>query len=115
GEDDQVDRRSVAEARADADVVLRGLRDQDRLLLERGLSDESLADLELVRNVLALLVAVRGDQAELEVVTLAVRRLHHEERAVLRPDERRQLGADQERDRLELAFALQLAGETRHA
>ena len=57
-EDDQVDRRSFAEARADADVVVRRLRDEDRLLLESGLADEGLADLELVRDVLALLVAV---------------------------------------------------------
>jgi hypothetical protein len=43
------------------------------LLLERRLPDERLADLEPVRDVLALLVAVGGDEPELEVVALAVR------------------------------------------
>ena len=46
GEDDQIDRQSLAQAGADADIVLRRLCDQNRLLLERGLSDQGLADLE---------------------------------------------------------------------
>jgi len=83
GEDDQVDRHPLAETGADANVILRSLGDQDRLLLQGGLTDERLADLELVRDVLALLVAVGGDKPKLEVVSLSVGRLHHEERAVL--------------------------------
>ena len=95
GQHHHVDGRGLPKARGDPDVVLRRLGDQDRFHLQRGLSDERLADLEPARDVLPLLVPVRRDQAELEVVPFAARRFHHEEGAVLRADERRQLGHDQ--------------------
>ena len=110
GEDDDVRRRGLAEARGDLDVVLGRLRDQDRLLLERRLPDERLADLEAVRERLALLVAVRRDQAQLGLLVLAGV-LGDEEGAVVRADERRQLAHDQPRDGLQVALALQHPGE----
>ncbi|MDF2698109.1 MAG: hypothetical protein K0S65_6492, partial [Labilithrix sp.] len=53
-DDDDVERRRLAEPRADLDVVARHLREQDALLLERRLSDEALAQTEAIRDVLAL-------------------------------------------------------------
>ena len=55
GQHEDVVRRGLAEAGRDADVVLRRLGDQDRLLLERRLADEPLADLEAVRDRLRCL------------------------------------------------------------
>ena len=63
---EDVVRRRFAEARADADVVLGRLGEQDRRLLERGLADEPLAELEAVRDGLALLVRVARDEPQLD-------------------------------------------------
>ena len=57
---DDVQRRGLAEARVDRDVVARDVGEEDALLLLRALADEALAEPELVREVLALLVAVAG-------------------------------------------------------
>ena len=62
GQDHDVLRRRLAEAARDLDVVGRRLGDEDRLGLERRLADERLADLEAVRQRLARLVAVGGDE-----------------------------------------------------
>ena len=62
--DDDVLRRRLAEAGGDLHVVLRRLADQDRLLLERRLADERLAELVAVRHLLARLVAVARDQLQ---------------------------------------------------
>ena len=64
-EDDDARRGRLAETGRDLDVVLGRLRDHDRLPLECGLADQRLADLEAVRDRLALLVAVRRDQSQL--------------------------------------------------
>ena len=61
-------------------------------------------------TLLRSLVAVGREQPQLGLA-VARRRLDEEERAVLRADERRQLGHDQPRHRLEVALALQHAGE----
>ena len=54
----------VAEAGVDRHVVAGDVGQQDALLLLRALADEALAETELVREVLALLVAVAGLVAE---------------------------------------------------
>jgi len=108
-QDDDVLRRRVAEAGRDLDVVRGRLGQEDRLLLERRLADERLARLELVRDVLALLVAVARHELQLDLAgarTVAVPGLREEERAVLRGDRRGQLRHDQPRDGLEVALAL---------
>src|SRR5207247_10701538 len=63
-QDRDVDRRGLAEARRDRDVVLGRARDDDRLALERRLADQALARLERVGESLAALVAVARDQPE---------------------------------------------------
>ena len=110
GEDDDARRRRLAETRGDLDVVVGRLRDHDRLLLQRGLADDRLADLEAVRDRLPLLVAVGGDQAQLRLLVLAGV-LGDVEGAVLGGDERRHLAHQQPRDRLLVALALQHPGE----
>ena len=63
-EHDDVQRRRLAEARVDLDVVGRNVGQQDPLLLQGALADQSLADTEMVRDVLALLEAVPGLELE---------------------------------------------------
>ena len=109
-EDDDARRRGLAETRRDLDVVLGRLRDHDRLPLQRGLADQRLADLEAVRDRLALLVAVGRDQAQLGLLVLAGV-LGDVERAVMGGDERRHLAHQQPGDRLLVALALQHPGE----
>ena len=50
GQDDDVARRRFAEAGRDLDVVVRNVLQQNRLLLERRLSDESFAGREAIRR-----------------------------------------------------------------
>ena len=57
---DDVERRRLAETGVDPDVVAGHVGEQDPLLLQRALADEALAETEVVREVLALLVAVSG-------------------------------------------------------
>jgi hypothetical protein len=57
-QDDDVQRRGVAETRADPHVVVGHLRQQDPLLLLGALADQALAEPERRRQVLALLEAV---------------------------------------------------------
>ena len=98
----------------DLDVVVGRLGDHDRLPLERGLADDRLADLEAVRDRLALLVAVGRDQAQLGLLVAAV--LGDVEGAVVRVDERRHLAHQHPRDRLLVALPLEHpreAGEVR--
>ena len=61
---DDVARRRLAEPRRDLDVVVGNVRQQDRLLLERRLPDEALAEVEAVADVLPLLVRVARDELE---------------------------------------------------
>ena len=110
GDDDDARRGRLAEAGCDLDVVLGSLRDHDRLPLERGLPDQRLADLEAVRDRLSLLVAVRGDQAQLGLLVLAGV-LGDVEGAVVGLDERRHLAHQEPGDRLLVALALQHPGE----
>ena len=57
---DDVERRRLAEARVDLDVVAGHLGEQDALLLLGALADQALAEPERGRQVPALLVAVAG-------------------------------------------------------
>ena len=80
-QDHDVDRERLAEAGRDLHVVRRRVGDEDALHLERRLAGQALAELELVGEVLALLVAVGGDQPQRRLV--AVLGVDQEERAVL--------------------------------
>ena len=104
------ERRGLAERRRDPDVVRRHLGQHDALPLERGLADQALAEPERVRDALALLVGVRREQLELRLVVVG---LGHEERAVLRVDQRRELVEHLARDGEQIALALQHAREPR--
>ena len=53
-QDDDVERRGLAEAGADLDVVARHVGEQDALLLERALADQPLAELNRFGRLLAL-------------------------------------------------------------
>ena len=89
-QDDEVERRRLAQAGADLDVVLRHIGEQDLRLLERALADQPLAQLEVVGDVLPLLVGVAGEQLQDDVPLAAVGRafaLGDVEDAVLRGDE----------------------------
>ena len=87
GQDDDVERRGLAEPRVDPHVVAGDVGEQDPLLLLGALADEALAEPERRREVLALLVAVAGLQLEHRLA--AVRRAGHRvEDAVLGRDER---------------------------
>jgi hypothetical protein len=74
-QDDDVQRRGVPETRADPHVVVWHLREQDPLLLLGALADQTLAEAERRRQVLALLVAV--SRLELEHGLAAVQGLRH--------------------------------------
>src|SRR5205823_6925806 len=77
---DDVERRRLAQARADLDVVRGHPGEQDGLLLQRALPDQTLARTEAIGDALALLVRVGGDQLEDRSFAFLV---HHEERAVV--------------------------------
>ena len=64
GQHHDVPRRRLAEARRDRHVVLGDLGDDDRLLLERRLTNEPLAEREPVRDALAARVAVGGEELQ---------------------------------------------------
>ena len=92
-DDDDVYRRRFAESARDLDVIVRRLRDQDRLLLQRSLTDESFTQLEMVRDGLAVLVSVARDQGQLGIGVVGG--LGEEECAVLRGNDGGQLGHDE--------------------
>jgi hypothetical protein len=73
------------------------------------LTDQTFAQAEAVRDVLALFVGVRSEQLELELALVVV--LRHEERAMLRAHHRRQLGEHLVGDGEQIALALQHARE----
>jgi len=112
GEDDDVDRRRLAEPGGDRDVVLRRLRDEDRFPFERGLPDDALAEAVDVGDALALLVGIAGDQLQLRLGVSV--RLCHEERAELGADEWCQLAHDQAADCLQVTLPLEQTAEARH-
>src|SRR5688572_3209193 len=63
-QDDDVARRGFAETRRDLDVVVGNVLQQDRLLLERRLPDESLAEREPVGHVLSCPVRIARDESQ---------------------------------------------------
>src|SRR6266536_2262245 len=98
-------RRRLAQPGADGDVAVGQVGHQDGLALQRGLADQALADAEGGGAVLARRQAVAGQQL---VPGLAERvRLGDVEGAVLRLDQRRQLGHEQPRDRLQVPVTLE--------
>ena len=105
---DDVPRRRLAQAGADLDVVVRHLVDEHHALLPGALAHQPLAQPELVGDVLAVLVGVAREQLEHGVVAGGV---HHVEDAVLRGDQRGQVGEDELRHRRQVALALQHAAE----
>src|SRR5207248_1234390 len=92
------------------DVVGWHVGEEDRLLLQRALADEALAQPEAVGEALALAVRVR--RAELQDRGIALL-LHHEERAVVRGDQRSELAHDQAGDRVQVLLPLHHRGELR--
>ena len=77
---DDVARRCFAETRRDLDVIVGHVLEQNRLLLERRLPDESFPRREAIGNVLSRAIGVAGDQLEQRVVRVLI---GDEERAVM--------------------------------
>ena len=65
GQDVDVDRRRLAEARADLDEVAGHLVEPHRPLVGRGLADQPFAQVELLLQLVVALGAIAGDQLEL--------------------------------------------------
>ena len=105
-----VARGRLAEAGRDPDVIIRDAGEKNWFLLERGLSDESFAEMEAAANVLALLVRVARDQLEDRRVVLV---RHDVERAVVGGDEWSELRHDELRHRLEILLPLHHVRELR--
>src|SRR5581483_10475627 len=91
---DDVQGRRLTQSRVDLDVVRRHLREQDPLLLQRALADETLAQTEEAAEVLSFLEAVAGLELQHRLSAVAQIRQRVED-AVLRGDKRRQLGKNQ--------------------
>ena len=72
-QNDDVRRRRLAEAGSDLHVIGRRVGDQDALLLQRGLSDQTFAEREFVADVLAIAEGVAGQQFEVRLVVLGLR------------------------------------------
>ena len=106
---DDVQRRGLAEARVDLHVVAGDVGEQDALLLLGALADEAFAQPEGRGEVLSLLVAVSGLEAQHRLA--AVLGGQRVEDAVLGRDQRRQLGQDHARHGGQVALALEHAGE----
>src|SRR5579885_2162124 len=107
-EDDDTDRRRLAQARADFDVVLWNIGHQDAPFLQAALSDQPLSHAELRRDAAVGVRSVRGNQLE---VLGPVAVFGDIEGAELRADERRQLREQQVRHGQQVALALHHAGE----
>ena len=108
GEDVDVGRLGMAEARADADEVGRHILQQDRPAIGRRLPDEPFAQVELLLQLVGVFGAVARDELELGLVFLALGDVEH---AILRVHQRRELGHDQVRHGREVALALEHAAE----
>src|SRR5579885_2824418 len=107
-EDDDTDRRRLAQARADFDVVLWNIGHQDAPFLQAALSDQPLSHAELRRDAAVGVRSVRGNQLE---VLGPVAVFGDIEAAELRADARRQLRETQVRPGQQVALALHHAGE----
>ena len=108
GQDDDVDGRRVPESRRDPDVVRRHVGEHDLLALERALSHEPFAQVELLGDRAGPLVSVAGEEREL---CRLLGRLEDVEDAVLRVHHRRELGQDQAGHGEEVLLALEHAAE----
>jgi HAMP domain-containing protein len=109
---DDVQRRELAKARVDPHVVAGDIGEKNALLLQRALAHEALAETEVVREVLALLVAVSGLVSKHRLVAF-LEAGECVEDAVLRRHQRRQLREDHAGHRRQIALALEHAGEAR--
>ena len=108
---DDVERLGLAEAGGDLNVVVRDVRQQNALLLERRLTDDALADAEFLREILSLFVCIRRCQLESRLSILW--RIHDVENAVRGPDHRRELAEDQLRNGAEVLLPLHHPRELR--
>ena len=107
---DDVERRRLAEARTDVDVIVRRVRHQDALFLERALTDQALADAESIRDAFALAIRVSVGQLENRSALVGI---HQEECALMRGDQGRQLRHDHSRNGFEIFLALHHARKFR--
>ena len=67
-----------------------------RFFLERGLPDQTFAELEAIVHAFAFAIGVAREKLELRLLR---RTIHHIEYALLRGDDRRQLGQNEPADR----------------
>jgi hypothetical protein len=113
----QVARAGLAEAGHDLDVILRQAGDQEALLFEGRLADDPLADMPVLRQVFAFLVAVAGHQGQQRggsrLGLAMARHLHQVQHGVLGRHERRQLRQQHARHGHDVALTLQHAGQAR--
>ena len=86
---DDVRGRRFAKTRADLDVILRHIREEDALLLERGLADQSFAETEAIVHAFAFAIRVAREQSFSS--GSSARAVHDIEDALLRGNDRRQL------------------------
>ena len=110
GKDHDVGRPRLAQSGVDLDVIGRRVGDQDALLLECGLTDQTLADPELLVEMFPLLVGVGRRQPEPLVVTV-VPGVHDVEDTVCGSHHRRQFAEDHLGDRLQVLLSLHHPGE----
>ena len=106
---EDVARRCFTKARRDPDVVVGNTREKYRLLLERRLSNKSLAKMEAVCNMLPFLVRVARDELERRRAFV----LHYVERAVVRRHQRRELRHDEAGHGFEILLPLHHSRELR--
>ncbi len=109
GQHDHVQRGCLAQARADLDVVRGNIGKQNARFLIGALSDQTLAEAELIGQMLAIVEGVACGQIENGVSVLVL--IGDVEHAVLRVHQRGKFGQHHVRHGGQVAFALQHARE----
>ncbi len=109
-QDDEVVRSRVSESGADADIIVRHIRQQHALFFQRHLPDNAFAHGVLRVLVFALDVCVGSDQVQLGIHELLVF-LQDVEQTVLRRNDRCQLRKDLLGHGIELFLSLKHLGE----
>ena len=109
GEHGDAARQRIEERRADGNRVLRDVGHDDAALVDRALADEALAERKARRVRLVRRVGVAREHAQVHRAFVG----HLVDEALVRVDQRRQLGQQHPADRGEVALALQHAGEPR--
>src|ERR1043166_5620805 len=103
--------RRGAETGTDRHVVVRDVRDYDSLFFERRLTDESFAKSESAVDSFAIAVGVTCEQLQFRFAAVTVDAIYNIEDALLRGDDRRQLGQNHSRNREQIALALKHSTE----